>query len=618
MKVVVVESPAKAKTINKYLGRGLRGPGLLRPYPRPARRRTARSIRTHDFRMIWEVEGRGAKRVSEIAKAVKGAEKLILATDPDREGEAISWHVLEALNEKRALKGMPVERVTFNAITKDAVQTAHAPAARDRPGAGRRLSGPPRARLSRRLHPLAGALAQAARRPLGRPRAVGGAAPRLRPRARDRDLPAAANTGRSSRRSRRRTARVFDARLVGADGKKITAPRHRQGRGGGSLQARPRARDLHGRERRGEARQAPPLRRPSRPRPCSRRPRASSASRRRRPCASRSGSTRASTSAARRSASSPICAPTASTWRPEARAGRAPRHRQGIRRPLRARRAAPLHDQGQERPGGARGDPPDRHGPPAGAGARASRARAGAALRADLEPHHREPDGIGRARAHHRRHRRDGRPAQARPARHRPGREVRRLPHPLPGGPGRRRRTRTKAACRRCSTAIRWSAARIAATQHFTEPPPRYSEASLVKRMEELGIGRPSTYAAILRPCATANTCASRRSASSPRTRAASSPPSWRASSSATSSTTSPPTSRSSSTASPTDEIDWKEVLRDFWRDFSAAIGETKELRTTEVLDALNELLGAAHLPRPGRRLEPAHLPDLRQRASSR
>ncbi len=74
--------------------------------------------------MQWELEGRGAKQISEIAKAVKGADKLILATDPDREGEAISWHVLEALNQKRALKGVPVERVTFNAITKDTVQAA--------------------------------------------------------------------------------------------------------------------------------------------------------------------------------------------------------------------------------------------------------------------------------------------------------------------------------------------------------------------------------------------------------------------------------------------------------------------------------------------------------------
>src|ERR671912_1052100 len=74
--------------------------------------------------MIWTLEDRGSKRVSDIAKAIKGAEKLILATDPDREGEAISWHVVEALREKRVLKDLPIERVTFNAITKDAVHAA--------------------------------------------------------------------------------------------------------------------------------------------------------------------------------------------------------------------------------------------------------------------------------------------------------------------------------------------------------------------------------------------------------------------------------------------------------------------------------------------------------------
>src|SRR5918999_4944095 len=123
MKIVVVESPAKAKTINKYLGKGYEGLasfGHFRDLPA----KDGSVDPEQDFRMIWELDARGGKRVSEIAKAVKGAEKLILATDPDREGEAISWHVLEALREKRVLKDLPVERVTFNAITKDAVQAA--------------------------------------------------------------------------------------------------------------------------------------------------------------------------------------------------------------------------------------------------------------------------------------------------------------------------------------------------------------------------------------------------------------------------------------------------------------------------------------------------------------
>lgn len=123
MKVLVVESPAKAKTINKYLGSGyevLASFGHVRDLPP----KDGSVDPNNDFAMQWSLEDRGAKRISDIVKAVKGAEKLILATDPDREGEAISWHVLEALNEKRALKNVAVERVTFNAITKESVQTA--------------------------------------------------------------------------------------------------------------------------------------------------------------------------------------------------------------------------------------------------------------------------------------------------------------------------------------------------------------------------------------------------------------------------------------------------------------------------------------------------------------
>jgi DNA topoisomerase-1 len=125
MKVVVVESPAKAKTINKYLGSDyevLASFGHIRDLPA----KDGSVDPEQDFHMLWELEDRGAKRVAEIAKAVKGADKLILATDPDREGEAISWHVLEALQAKKVLKDVPVERVTFNAITKDAVATAMA------------------------------------------------------------------------------------------------------------------------------------------------------------------------------------------------------------------------------------------------------------------------------------------------------------------------------------------------------------------------------------------------------------------------------------------------------------------------------------------------------------
>jgi len=121
--VVVVESPAKAKTINKYLGGGytvLASFGHVRDLPPKDG-----SVRPEEgFAMDWAADERGNRQVSAIAKALKGAGTLYLATDPDREGEAISWHVRAMLEEKRALRGVEVHRITFNEITKSAVQYA--------------------------------------------------------------------------------------------------------------------------------------------------------------------------------------------------------------------------------------------------------------------------------------------------------------------------------------------------------------------------------------------------------------------------------------------------------------------------------------------------------------
>ncbi len=125
MTVVIVESPAKAKTINKYLGKGytvLASFGHVRDLPSKDG-----SVRPdEDFAMTWEIDAKANKRLSDIAEAVKKTDRVILATDPDREGEAISWHVLEVLNKKKVMKEKHVERVTFNAITQSAVQQAMA------------------------------------------------------------------------------------------------------------------------------------------------------------------------------------------------------------------------------------------------------------------------------------------------------------------------------------------------------------------------------------------------------------------------------------------------------------------------------------------------------------
>ena len=131
--VVVVESPAKAKTINRYLGSGytvLASFGHVRDLPPKDG-----SVRPdHDFAMDWESDTRGEKQVGTIAKALKGARHLYLATDPDREGEAISWHVKAMLDAKKALKGVEVRRITFNEITRTAIRAAlAAPRGLDQP-----------------------------------------------------------------------------------------------------------------------------------------------------------------------------------------------------------------------------------------------------------------------------------------------------------------------------------------------------------------------------------------------------------------------------------------------------------------------------------------------------
>ncbi len=124
MNVLIVESPAKAKTINKYLGpsyKVLASYGHVRDLPA----KDGSVEPDNDFAMHWDVDGKSQKIVREIAEAVKNADKLILATDPDREGEAISWHILEILSHKKALKkGLDIERVAFNAITKQSILAA--------------------------------------------------------------------------------------------------------------------------------------------------------------------------------------------------------------------------------------------------------------------------------------------------------------------------------------------------------------------------------------------------------------------------------------------------------------------------------------------------------------
>ena len=120
MNLVIVESPAKAKTINKYLGdnyKVLASYGHIRDLPS----KNGSVDPDQDFKMEWEIDSFSKKYLKEITDAAKDSSKIILATDPDREGEAIAWHVKEYLNEKKLLKDKEIERVVFNEITKKAV-----------------------------------------------------------------------------------------------------------------------------------------------------------------------------------------------------------------------------------------------------------------------------------------------------------------------------------------------------------------------------------------------------------------------------------------------------------------------------------------------------------------
>ena len=430
--------------------------------------------------------------------ALKGADTLILATDPDREGEAISWHVLEVLNEKKALKGQKVERVVFNAITKQSVTEA--------------MKHPREidtalvdAYLARRaLDYLVGfTLSPVLWRKLPGARSAGRVQSVALRLVCDRELEIEKFVAKEywSIVAKLQTPRddSFEARLVGADGQKI----QRLDIGSGA-QAEDFKRDLEGATftvavGRGQARAA-------------------------QSAAALHHLDHAAGSVAASSALRPAIAMRLAqrlyegveidgettgliTYMRTDGIDIAPEAIADIRAmigknygkqyvPGSPRAYQNKSKNAQEAHEAVRPTDPGAH---AGRGRQICRPRPGAALRIDLESRGREPDGIRRARAHHRRYRRQSRRAHDRPARHRPGGEVRRLPRrSTRKARTKPPRTTSRAACRRCRRARRSPSRRSNAAQHFTEPPPRFSEAALVKRMEELGIGRPSTYASIL------------------------------------------------------------------------------------------------------------------------
>jgi DNA topoisomerase-1 len=594
MQVVIVESPAKAKTINKYLGSGYEvfaSYGHVRDLPA----KDGSVNPDDDFRMLWDVDPKAQKRLSDIARAVKEADGLILATDPDREGEAISWHVLEVLKEKRALKAQPVSRVVFNAITKQAVLEAMKhPRVID--------AALVDAYLARRaLDYLVGfTLSPVLWRKLPGARSAG----RVQSVAlrlvcdREREIETFVKREYWSIAAQLATPRqeTFEARLVGADGKKIT--RLDVGTEAEAADFRAALEKADFKVRSVEAKPA------------------------------------------RRNPSPPF---TTSTLQQEAsrKLGFAPAITMRI-----AQRLYEGVDVGGETVGlitYMRTDGVDM-APEAVAGARSVIARDYGERYVPSAPRKYSAKAKNAQEAHEairptdlsRRPKdviRQLEPDQAKLyeliwlrtiASQMESAELERTTVDIDAKAGGRalelRATGTvikfdgfltlyregsdddedDEESRRLPSMTAGEALAskgIKADQHFTEPPPRYSEASLVKRMEELGIGRPSTYASVLAVLRDREYVKldKRRLVPEDKGRLV--------------------TAFLESffdryveydfTADLEEKLDrisngelqWKDVLRDFWRDFMAAVGETKELRVSDVISALDGMLTAHIFP---------------------
>ncbi len=443
MNVVIVESPAKAKTINKYLGPGytvLASYGHIRDLPAKDG-----SVRPEaDFSMDWELDPKAKARIKDIADALRGAEHLYLATDPDREGEAISWHVREVLDGRKALKGIGVKRVVFNAITKTAIEDAFAHP-RD---LNRELVD---AYLARRaLDYLVGfTLSPVLWRKLPGSRSAG----RVQSVAlrlicdRENEIEDFRTQEYWSVKGvfRTRHGETVEAGLTHLDGRKLDKMAiATQERGGGRG---PRGRGLRLCRRQGRAQADPPA-----PGAAVHHLDAAAGSlAQARDVGDADDAHGAAALRGHRHRRRDGRAHHLHADRRRADGGRGHRRlprpdRRRLRREVPAGEAADLQDQGEERAGSPRGHPPDRCPPPAGSGGALSRQRPGAALRADLEADAGEPDGVGGPRPDRRRHRLSRPPGHA--PRHRLGHRLRRLPQALPRG-SRRRRPRRRGPGRR-------------------------------------------------------------------------------------------------------------------------------------------------------------------------
>lgn len=594
MQVVIVESPAKAKTINKYLGPDfevIASYGHVRDLPS----KDGSVDPDADFRMLWEVDAKAQKRLNEIAQAVKKADGLILATDPDREGEAISWHVLEVLRDKKALKGQKVERVVFNAITKQAVLEAmKAPRAIDVALVDAYLA-------RRALDYLVGfTLSPVLWRKLPGARSAG----RVQSVAlrlvcdREREIETFVAKEYWSIVAQLATPRGdgFEARLSGADGKKITRLSV-----GSAADAAAFRTALESADFKVAGVEAKPVRRHPQP---------------------------------------PF---TTSTLQQEAsrKLGLAPARTMQL-----AQRLYEGVDVGGETVGlitYMRTDGVDMAPEAVGATRRAIGAQFGDRYLPSV-PRKYTTKAKNAQEAHEAIRPTDPTRTPASVARHLDAEQARLYEliwtRTIASQMESAELERTTADIRATvsgreleltatGTVVKFDGflklyregrddddedeesrrlpamsagealarREIVTTQHFTEPPPRYSEASLVKRMEELGIGRPSTYAAVLAVLRDREyvKLEKKRLVAEDKGRLVTAFLQSFFTKYVEYDFTADLEEKLDQISA--DEIDWKQVLRDFWHDFHLAVDATKDLRVSQVLDALDEMLTAHIFP---------------------
>ncbi|WP_457797024.1 type I DNA topoisomerase [Methylocystis sp. S23] len=593
MNVVIVESPAKAKTINKYLGRDFNvvaSMGHVRDLPA----KDGSVDPDADFAMVWEMDARGSKRVTEIAQAVKDADKVILATDPDREGEAISWHLIEILNKKKALKDKKIERVVFNAITKDAVREAMAnPRQIDQALVDAYLA-------RRALDYLVGfTLSPVLWRKLPGARSAGRVQSVALRLVCDRELEIEKFVPQEYwslvAHLKTKAGEPFVARLVGADGRKIT--RLDIGKGEEAEDFKKALLTAAFTVRSVEAK--PVKRHPYAP---------------------------FTTSTLQQEASRKLGLAPAITMRIAQRlyegvdvggetvglitymrtdgVDMAPEAVASVRRviakeygdrfvPNAPRKYTAKAKNAQEAHEAIRPTDATRLPKHVGKYLEPDQARLYELIWTRTVASQMESAELERTTVDI-----DAK-AGARNLELRATGQVVRFPGFLELYQEGRDDDQDEDGGRLPAMKAGEPCARekIDATQHFTEPPPRFTEATLVKRMEELGIGRPSTYASTLATLRDRDYVRLDKKRLIPEDKGRLVVAFLESFFSRYVEFDFTASLEEKLDLVSNNEIDWKQVLRDFWRDFSAAVNETKDLRTTQVLDSLNELLGPHIFP---------------------